>query len=351
MSEVVPHLRARGPGSKIREYREPAMSRDFKDGLQPVAIELGDATKGLGTCLGCRDAPCMTLATEDLTLPEAFGEFPGDPDRKVCPTGAITWNDSGEAAIVNGDDCIGCGLCIARCPYGAISLTSEGVAVVESGDPDGLTVVAPDVSGFTGHVRTMSTGRIGPTPSPPLRQMPEAITRLNSQAGAGTRFIRNLLIECGIKCRTSRSGDTNIRMDGVIATTDGRLGVLEIELGSGALESPRALLEDVAILHGRFGIELERIDPVSVLTELPSTRSEYYRVMSDIEKVLALRCRTVTAGALLAVLWHFDRIDGFSGDLFVTSPDDPNLLPSMRRHLSESIPVWPPYEGAYRPSK
>ena len=348
MSEVVPHLRARGPGSKIHEYREPAMGRDFKDGLQPVTIKLRDATTGLGTCLGCHDAPCMMLATEDLALPEALRQFPGDPVREICPTGAITWNDSGEVAVVNGEACIGCGLCVARCPYGAISLTSEGVAVVEISDPDNLMVVAP-ASSSTGHLRPTSIGCIGPMTLPALQRMPEAIASLNSQVSS--RFIRNLLIQCGIKCRTRRPGDTNVRMDGVLATTNGRLGVLEIELGNDVLESPRALLEDAAVLHGRYGIEVGRIDPVSVITGLPNVRSEYYRVMSDIEKVLTLRCRTVTVGALLAVLWHFERIDGFTGDLFVTSPNNTNLLPPMRHHLSDSIPVCPPYKGAYEPSK
>ena len=349
MSEVVPHLRARGPGSKIREYREPVTGRDFKDGLQPVTIELGGATRGLGTCLGCRDAPCMMLAEEDFALPEALSEVPGDPSNEVCPTRAITWNDFGEFAVVNGDACIGCGLCISRCPYGAISFTSRGVAVVESSDPDDLTLATPDASSATGHVIPTTVGRIGPVPFPALQRMPEAIASLNSQVS--NRFIRNLLVECGVKCRTRRPGDTNVRMDGVLATTDGRLGVLEIELGNEVLESPRALLDDVAVLHGRYGIELGGIDPVSVIIRLPNVRSEYYRVISDIEKVLKLRCRTVTVGALLALLWHFERIDAFTCDLFVTSSDNTDLLPSMRHHLSDSIPVWPPYEGAYRPSK
>ena len=349
MSEVVPHLRTRGLAGNIRGYRLPVTGLDFKDGLQPVTIEFEDATTGLGTCLGCRDAPCMMLAVDDLSLPEALVEFPGDPVREVCPTGAITWNDSGEVAVVNGDACIGCGLCIARCPYGAISLTAKGVAVVESGDPDNLTVAAPDASNSTGHVRPTSVGRIGPVLFPALQRMPEAIASLTSQASS--RFVRNLLGECGIKCRTRRQGDTNVRMDGVLATTDGRMGVLEIELGNDVLESPRALLEDVAVLHGRYGIAVGRIDPVSVIASLPNVRSEYYQVISDIEKVLELRCRTVTVGALLVVLWHFERIDGFTGDLFMTSPDRTDLLPPMRKNLSDSIPVLVPYEGSYRPSK
>ena len=349
MSEVVPHMMAREPGGKFRDYRGPVSGRDFNGGLQPVVVELEEGAKGRGTCLGCHDAPCMTMAAEDLALPDVLREFPGAPSRDVCPTGAIAWNASGEAAEVNGDACIGCGLCVVRCPYGAISLTTEGVAVVESGDPDDLTVAADLTSSSTGHVRTQRVGRIGPIRFPAVQQMPDVIEDLNSHVG--TRFIRNLLSECGIKCRIRRPGDTNVRMDGVLATGEGRLGVLEIELGNAVLESPRELLEDVAVLHGRYGIEIGSIDPVSVITRLPNTRSEYFRVMSDIEKVLNLRCRTVTVGALLAVMWQFERIEGFTGNLFVTSPDHTDLLPAMRHHLSDSISAWEPYAGAYRPSK
>ena len=162
-----------------------------------------------------------------------------------------------------------------------------------------------------------------------MQQMPDAIENLSSNVGA--RFIRNLLIECGIMCRIRRPGDTNVRMDGVLATAEGRLGVLEIELGNAVLESPRELLEDVAVLRGRYGIEVGNVDPVSVVTRLPNARSEYFRVMSDIENVLNLRCRTMTVGALLVVLWQFKRIEEFTGDLFLTSPEYTDLLPAMKK--------------------
>ena len=349
MAEVVPHLRARELGGKVREYRQPVVVRDFGEGLQPVVVEFDDASKGRGTCLGCHDAPCMTLTPEEMSLPETLGEFPGDPSREVCPTGAVAWNAAGNVAVVNGDACIGCGLCVARCPYGAISLTPEGVTVVESDDPDGLTVAAQGGEGASGHIRTRATGQIGPMQLPAVHQMPSVINNLDSNER--NRIVRNLLIQCGVRCRIRRPGDTNVRMDGVLATDDGRLGVLEIELGNAVLDSPRELLEDVAVLHGRYDIDKESVDPVSVITRLPNARSEYFRVMADIEEVLKLRCRTVTVGSLLAMLWQFERIGGFTGALFVTSPDYTDLLPAMRRYLSASLPTWEPYPGAYRPSK
>ena len=349
MDEVVPHLKARDPSGKVREYRGPVVGLDFRSGLQPVVVELEDGSDGRGTCLGCHDAPCMTLAAEEMALPDAFRDFPGDPSRDVCPTDAVSWNAAADAVVVNGDACISCGLCVARCPYGAISLNLEGLAVVEDDDPDNLTIAAEGGARVAGHPRPRTAGRIGRMHLQSLRQMPDAISSLNSIVG--NRFIRNLLIACGVRCRTGRPGDTNVRMDGVLATADGRLGVLEIELGNDLLESPRGLLENVAVLHGRYDIDVESIDPVSVITKLPNDRSEYLRVMDDIERVLNLRCRTVTVGALLVVLWQPETIKGFTGDLFVAPLDGTDLLPAMRRYLSVSLPAEEPYPGAYRSVK
>ena len=347
MSEIVPHARSLS-SDRTREYREPLTSREFGDGFQPIVVRFPSA-KGLGTCLGCQDAPCMSLTPEDLSLPEVLRDFPGDPSRDVCPTGAIVWDVTSEFPLVEEDACIGCGLCVARCPYGAISLTSKAVAVVETRDPDRLTVQGQTTSTIVDHPKTKLRGRIGRVGGQASKRMAELVEGLGSHLG--TRFVRNLLIECGIDCRSGRPGDTNVRMDGVLATANGHFGAVEVELGGDALESPRELLEDVAVLHSRYGIPLERIDPVSVLTRLPNARSEYYRVIADIEVVLGLRCRTLTVGALLVLLWEAKGVSGFPGDLFLTSPDHTDLLSSMRRHLSLAIPQVPPYPGAYRPFK
>jgi ferredoxin len=347
MSEVVPHKKSIYRAGKFREYRAPAEQLDFGEGALPVKVRLADKTNGRGTCLGCHDAPCMMLSAGDTALPEALSDFPGDPNRGVCPTHAISWNDESEAVFINAA-CIGCGLCAARCPYGAISLTAEGKAVVEISDPDKLTAVRANEPDPAEHANPQRVGQLGKVRSPALHQMPESIGMLNDIESS--QFVRNLLIECGISCRIRRRGDTNIRMDGVLGLSNDRLGVLEIELSIAVLESPRALLEDVAVLHSRYGIEVERIDPVSVILGLPNARSEYFQVIADIEKVLGIRCRTLTIGCLLAVLWRFQTIDGFTENLFMTSPVDTDLLPAMKRFISELIPPQP-YSGAYRPSK
>jgi ferredoxin len=349
MSEVIPHKKRIGREGKVREYRAPPERLDFGKGGHGVKVRLFDGSEGLGTCLGCKDAPCMTLAVGETALPEVLSDFPGDPAKEICPTRAMSWNEGGHTILVNADGCIGCGLCVARCPYGAISLSAEGKAIVETSDPDGLTATCGNESNPAEHAKPERVGQVGTVGSPALRGMP------NSVAGLGdlesTQFVRNLLIACGIECRTRRRGDTNVRMDGVLGLADGRLGVLEIELGNAPLESPRALLEDVAVLHGRYGIEVKQIDPVSVILGLPNARSEYFQVIADIEKVLGVRCRTLTIGSLLVVLWQFQTIDRFPDDLFMTLPGDTDLWPAMNKFISELIPTDQPYGGAYRPSK
>ncbi len=349
MPKILPHKKSIERSRKVRKYQSQVVSLNFNEGLQPVLIELGDGTKGRGTCLGCDNAPCMMLSATEMKLPQTLEEFPGDPTREVCPTQAITWNDLDDVAVVNSDACISCGICVARCPYGAISLSHEGVAVVESNDPDRLTVTCANASGKKEHIVPARVGQMGPIDFAPMRQIPELLADLNDHQNA--QLIRNLLIECGIPCQTRRRGDTNVRMDGVLSTTEGRIGVLEIELSNAVLESPRALLEDVAVMHGRYGHAVENIDPVSVILCIPNKRSEYFRVIRDIERILGLRCRTITVGALLAVLWHFKKITGFPGNLFMTSPDDTDLLPPMRHYLSDTISAFEPYPSAYRPSK
>ena len=91
MPELVPHRRATGLDGSNREYRSPIKVRHFHEGLRAVTVELADSTRGRGSCLGCRDAPCMMLGETEMDLPQVLKEVPGNPSKEVCPTQAITW--------------------------------------------------------------------------------------------------------------------------------------------------------------------------------------------------------------------------------------------------------------------
>lgn len=329
-------------GAFARHYGADVISVHFKPN-KATSVELTDGRTGTGSCLGCGNAPCMEKDEGELALPGAIDAFPGDPSRDVCPTKAIRWDVRTAVAAVTEDDCIGCGLCVARCPYGAISLANGLTALVETTDSSGLVIVG----GASGkHSRPKRRGRIAALDAPAAGNLPNTVGSLED--GKATLLVRNLLNEVGLNARTRRRGDTNMRIDAVGYSRSERPFVAEIELGAGVLESPRALLEDVAVLHSRYGYSVDSIDPVSVILTFPNVRSEYYQVIRDIENVLGLRCRTISIGALVALMWNCAWLDGFNGNAFAIGKGIIDLADSLGLDDAKRAE---PYFGAFRPGK
>jgi hypothetical protein len=342
MSDFVVHKGRRAAGTFARHYGADVTGVHYEHGKRTVVM-LPDGRTGAGICLGCGSAPCIEKGDSELTLFGALDAFPGDPSRDVCPTRAIRWNGENSAAFVVVNDCIGCGLCISRCPYGAINLADGRTATVETADPDRLAVVGPTKGE---HPEVTRSGQIATLDVLAATKLPATVGALEN--ARMTLFIRNLLNGIGLNARTRRVGDTNMRIDAVGFSRSKRLFVAEIETGAGVLESPRALLEDVAVLHSRYGYRVDGIDPVSIILSLPNVRSEYYQVIRDIEKVLGLRCRTITVGALVALLWNCVRLDGFDGDAFTVGEGTIDLTDCLSLDGAE---LAEPYPGAFRPVK
>ena len=326
---------ARGYGADVREVLFEPDER--------TTILLDDGRAGAGSCLGCGTPPCIEKHPSEFGLPGALDNYPGDPSLDVCPTRAIQWNAEKAIARVLITDCIGCGLCVSRCPYGAISLTKGLTAHVEMTDPDSLITTR---EGHGEHATPKRSGQIASLDAPAAAKLPATVDGLTDTRAA--LLIRNLLNEIGLNARVRRRGDTNMRIDAVGFSRSERPFVSEIELSAGVLESPRALLEDVAILHARYGYAVADIDPVSIILSLPNVRSEYYQVIRDIEAVLGLRCRTITIGALIALLWSCSRLDGFIDGAFVVGEGTINLTTSLG--IDAGL-LHEPYPGAFKPAK
>lgn len=342
MSDFVVHKGQRAAGTFARHYNSDVREVRFQQGAH-TSVVLADGRAGVGSCLGCANAPCMEKAETELTLFGQLDEFPGDPSRDVCPTKAVRWVKEKMVASVAASDCIGCGLCISRCPYGAMRMLDGTTAHVATEDPDKLIV-----AGWTerDHPTVKSSGSIAALDSPAGANLSRTVASLDD--ARTNLLVRNLLNEVGMNARTRRRGDTNIRIDAVGFSRQGKPFVAEIELGQAVLESPRALLEDVAVLHARYGYEVRGIDPISIILSFPNVRSDYYQVIRDIEKVLDVRCRTVTIGALVALLWNRAKLDGFDREAFSVGAGTIDLTDSLgldRAHVVE------PYPGAFKPAK
>ena len=65
-----------------------------------VHVDIERRRINTGTCLQCETALCM----------------------EVCPTNAITRDPQTSAVVVDKENCLGCGICVAACPFGYMQI-------------------------------------------------------------------------------------------------------------------------------------------------------------------------------------------------------------------------------------
>ena len=147
---------------------------------------------------------------------------------------------------------------------------------------------------------------------------------------------RNLLIECGIKTAITRTGDNNLRMDGIIQSNDD-LGVLEIEFGQDILSSPRNLLDDIAVICSRYGFKKENITALSICLSLPNNRTDYWNVIKDIKEILGIEIKTVSIGSLVYIMWNEKKIN--LKELPYLDSVDNSLLEKVEKILNKKIEI------------
>ena len=128
-------------------------------------------------------------------------------------------------------------------------------------------------------------------------------------------LVRNILLTLGTIYNSSKIGDNNFRMDGLLRNHS-QLGVCEIEFGSDLLNSPRNILDDIAVISSRYSNNHHTLYPLIISLEFPNTRSEYWRVIQDIKQVLNIKINSISLGALLLLLWNLQKIDILAYDFY-----------------------------------
>jgi ferredoxin len=277
----------------------------------PNVVRFTDGSESLASCLRCHDAPCMLLRDDEMIL-KTFPDFPADRAVEVCPSGAISREGQAGAPTIDASRCVYCGACVSRCPVGAIHLDPKLGAVIQD-DPTPKFIETPDHPEQRmreTRERFSAIRKEGVF----LEESDELVKEIEYRLGVagqrvGDRFpdllARSLFLTAGVSAAMRRKGNNNMRMDMVLGPPGVERGVAEVEFGDEAiLDSPRDILDDIAVLVSRYGWDKKQVVALVVGDVLPNRRSEYWRIIQDIAQVLGIRIGTVTVFALMLTAWN-----------------------------------------------
>ena len=280
----------------------------LKKGIKPEKISYSNSRKNqvtfnngkiaTGTCINCSKKPCIYYDQEEINVNIIDG-LPYNNDNRVCPTNAIIDNKNIGISI-NTNQCIGCSICIRRCPTGGISFTDDGTFVdVVNATNDNFNVLNYKIKNqsdntfksFENAKKVSHINKININSSTYFRK--KYLEFSSIQSDLELIMVRNFLINIGILNKVSTRGNNDIRMD-FVGSINGKIIPGEIELnGNDILGLPRRILDDIAVLNSRYKIDKVDIIPIIIIFLFPRKRSDFYEVLSDIEKITGYKIRTL----------------------------------------------------------
>lgn len=283
---------------------------------QPADLLL-ENSKIKASCVNCKHKHCINYKMDEINSEQV--EIPTNIISDVCPTNAIKFN---EKVTIDQDKCIGCGLCASRCVNGSIFIK------------DGKALVNYENTAFKEEdfCNIKKEGNIVEINYNNIDAIYTSIIKNNIPSNVITR---NLLKQIGVDVYLSRKGDVNQRMDGLLITDDKR-GVLEVEFGNDVLSCPRSILDDLAVMCSRYEYDLEDTIALIVCLSLPNNRTDFWRVIKDIKKVLGIEIQTISIGVLLFCVWTNKKISLANGE-FYCDVDEKTLRSKVDTLFDEDI--------------
>lgn len=148
-------------------------------------------------------------------------------------------------------------------------------------------------------------------------QLKEAISTVKLTPNGENELVKLLFQGLGAGVYFPRKGDNSERFDSLIDFNDYK-AVIEVEIPSTEiLDAPRNLLDDYAVLKNRKEKNSEEIIPVVLCWDLPNKRTDYWNVVTDINKILGLKIKTISILALALHYWMNTPIDFRNDDYFL----------------------------------
>lgn len=275
----------------------------------PGLAHFNDSCEHSIGCIGCPNPRCIHFSPREIECDFVEG-FSCDKSTNVCPVDAI-YSDPYGMPVIDNQKCISCGICVSRCPIGALYFLSDGTLMLDSGtfsmkyrytmpySQKALQEVQLQIDEL---IKVKKTGVFLNACDRVMERIYRRIKQLESKYH--NYIARNLLIALGCKCSIRRIGDVYTRMDAIYSSPKGSFGSIEVEFGRDTLEASRAILDDVAVLYTRYGINKRNNLPVVVCLQLPNARQGYWQVVKDVNTVEKIKIETVTIGSLLILLWN-----------------------------------------------
>lgn len=261
---------------------------------KPAKLVFKDLSEQDSVCIHCNEFNCIKNNNEM----DSFLDLKNSQNYEICPTDAIKMSSSGIIEVDN-EACIGCGLCVTSCPVGAIYLNQNHEAVINY-DTDEIHFTSSPIS-FNNHNIKYENEVIIESEEhlshiiKRINDMDFKITTINSLVYTG-------LNKLNLPTYLTRVGDVNTRMDAVGLYKDKNI-VIEIELFAN-LDSPRDVLDDVAVFCSRNSIDKKNVSSAIILTEFPNKRTEFWELISDIKDVVDVDISVIPLTAILLFLWH-----------------------------------------------
>lgn len=305
-----------------------------------------------GFCLNCAGRFCIEYDINEIDC-KLVKSFPIDTNTMVCPVSAIFWDTKQQKVIINHKKCIKCGICISRCPIGAIYY--DGNIKVNNADDYEIIKVANNRVGIKEQKKFLQKVQEIPKAGLFIKEDEELFSYIYKMILKLNYFeknilIRNLLIQLGLICSLSRVGDVYTRMDAVFNGLNNNIGVAEIEYGKDTLESARALLDDIAVLHVRYDIAVKNIIPLLVCSQLPNFRQGYWQVVKDINRIEKIKINTISIGALLILMWNNIKINLKNKPIYIDY-DNCNLREIIETYINRKISLPAKFLGIFEPKK
>ena len=318
----------------------------------PATLSFIKSPAAKSSCLGCINPHCLWFSEEEISCSKVEN-FPGDKTTDVCPVQAIKWDFDKERPVIDSRKCINCGLCASRCPVGAIYFNRK--IVINYEDSNAVKCLPASDENAKAQREQLSKlqhvkrgGVLIQESDPLLEQIYGDL--LNIRSNDHNTVVRNLLIGLGCNCSMRRIGDVYTRMDAVYSTVSESFGAVEVEFGRDTLDASRGILDDIAVLHTRYGIPKETNDAVVVCLQLPNARQGYWQVIRDIRIVEGLRINTVTVGALLLLLWNNRLFDPSKGPFYIDY-DNMDLRRIIEHQLGKKVRLSHRNLGILEPMK